>query len=96
MALKTKVLVKTLSGTAAETLGTGLIPSDSLIQADTGDTVHIGLGGVTSSTGFLVPTTPIKFGSLVTSGHTNHLDLAHCWIVGASGDVVRILYLAEV
>lgn len=94
MALKTKSLVKTLGGTAAEALGTGLIPSTALIQADTGDTVHIGESGVTADTGFLIPTSaPIKLSEVFNSGHLEYIDLSQCYVIGASGDKIRLLYV---
>lgn len=92
---KLQAYVKTLSGTSAQQLSaTPLnIPLSSLIQADTGDTVYIsGDSSVTSSTGFQIPTTPIKLSDLLIAGSEQYVDLSRCYVVGGDGDVVRILY----
>lgn len=98
MAKKLKVLVKTLDGTSATQLGTILVPTGSHIMADTGDTVHIGEAGVSSSTGYLLATTPgtMKLGDVVSSGHTEWIDLSNVYVVGANTDVIRVLYVADV
>lgn len=97
MGLKTKALVKTLSGTSAETLGTGLIPSTALIKADSGDTVYIGDSTLTgSSNGFLIPTdAPMKLSELFNLGNLEYYDLSQCYVQGASSDVVRLLWAAR-
>lgn len=90
----TKSLVKTLSGTSAQALGTGLVPSNVLIQADTGDTVYIGETGVSSTTGFLIPTAaPIHLGEIFNGGNIEYIDLSLCYVIGSDGDKVRLLWV---
>lgn len=93
---KVQVTVKTLSGSTAEALGTGTIPAGSLIQADSGDTVYIGGSDVSSTTGFLLPTTPMKLGDILTSGFTADIDISKVYVQGANGDKVRVLAIVQV
>ncbi len=96
MGLKTMSLVKTLGGTSAEALGTGLVPSNTLIQADTGDTVYIGDSTVTTATGFLLPTSaPLALGAIFNAGNLEYLDLSKCYVVGASTDKIRLLWASR-
>lgn len=96
MGLQTKSLVKTLSGSTAEALGTGLVPTDVLIQADTGDTVYIGDSTVSSATGFLIPTSaPMRLGEVFNAGNIEYLNLANCYVIGASTDKVRLLWASR-
>lgn len=96
MAKTLKVIVKTLSGTSAQALGTQYVPTGSLIHADSGDTVYIGQSDVSTTTGFLLPTTPMKLSDFVTGGDTEEINLSTVYVIGADADKVRILYVADV
>jgi hypothetical protein len=96
MSWKLNAVVKTLSGSTAETLGTGQVQGGCLIQADAGDVVYIGDSNVSTTTGFLVPQTPIKLADLFQNGKMDVYDLSLIYIRGASTDVVRLLYPVKV
>lgn len=96
--MKIAVLVKTLSGSSAEALGSKVVPAGAKIYADSGDTVHIGPEGVEAGTGFLLPTSPgtaLALGELFNIGKTSYIDLSKVYAVGANTDVIRVLYFQE-
>lgn len=91
-----KSLVKTLSGTDAQTLGTGMVSSSVIIQADSGDTVYIGdSSSITSSTAFQIPTTPIALGSIFDAGNNWDIDLSTVYVIGSDGDKVRLCWVSR-
>lgn len=93
-----KSFVKTLSGSDAQALSNSTVKAVNLgcfIYAEAGDTVYIGGAGVTSDTGFLLPTTPgtaLRIGDIVNEAD-GMIDLTKTYVVGSDGDKVRVLYL---
>lgn len=97
---KTQQILKTLSGTSAQTIVEASdahvwVPTGAVIAADSGDTVYIGGSDVSTSNGFLLPTAPshVKLGDVFGGGCHEMIDLSQCYVVGGDGDKVRVLFL---
>jgi hypothetical protein len=91
--LKSEVI--TLAGATAQAMGSGLVPSDMVVLADTANSNPIYIGGsdVTTSNGMLVPEgTPIKLSALLSGGHYESYNLAKIFVIGSTGEKLRILY----
>ena len=93
-----KTMTKTLVGTSAQALATNTVKAvrmGSHIMADSGDTVFIGGEGVTTTTGFPIPTSGGLTLGEIESEKGGMIDLTKTYVVGGNGDVVRILYFQD-
>lgn len=90
-----KQVLVTLAGATAQAIGTGLACSDLLLVADTANSnpIYIGASDVTTANGMLIPEdNPIKISQIVSHGNFEDFNLASIFVIGTTGEKLRVLY----
>lgn len=97
MAKNIRILTRTLSGTAAEPMGTRTVPSHAQIYSSAAS-VHMGASDVSPTNGINIPTgtaAPLRLGPFADGSGDETIDLTTLFVRGAATNIVTIFWFED-